>query len=130
MTDPRINEFPIPGTADEVIERVVGWVQIFVGDKGGPAFEFERNAAESAFGENWRKFVDQHLKKYPNAWQEQWQNVAQVAERHAQFAFDRAKALKHHQVTTEDFVLGGFKAAGWCNATFRTDNRGCWCNDC
>lgn len=131
--DPRFKQFPIPNTADAVVERIVEFVQISVGDAGGPAYEFQKNGAEAAFLKHWGKHVQKHLKynKYgENPWPHEWKNVVAVAKQHGAFAVQLSKDDNERPVSIENFVKAGYKASGYCMARFGPSLLGCWCNDC
>jgi len=130
--DPRFRQFPIPDTVDEVVARIVEFVQHGVDDHGGPAFRFNVNAAEADFKDIWGKFVGYQLKRHPqNPWPDQWKNIVFIARKHAEFAVKFAKDGGRSQVSPEDFVKGGKEAAQVCLQLFgRVKFRGCWCNDC
>ncbi len=133
--DPRFEEFPVPDTVDEVVARIVSFVQIAVRDAGGPSYEFNRNEAEAIFKEEWGEAIEKHLdhgkKIGQNPWLREWKAVVHVAKIHARKAVDRAKKRGRKPVSGDDFKLAGCEAAGSCWSTFgRTSIRGCWCNIC
>jgi hypothetical protein len=130
--DPRFRQFPIPNTVDEVIIRIVEFVQLGVHDAGGPAYHFNVNAAEVDFKTNWGEFVEKQLKRHPsNPWPIQWKNIVHVAQLHGKLAVERAKAAGRTPVSPEDFVNGGLDAAKYCARRFGGIKfMGCWCNDC
>jgi len=127
--DPRINEFPIPTTVDDVVDRIVGWVQMFVRDQGGPAMEFNMASALAIFTEKWGEFIRQRLNHHKgNPWPDDFKQIGETARKHGVKAVELARSNKHKQVQMDDFVNAGFWAAGTCHTL--VGGRGCWCNEC
>ena len=123
-----------PTTPDQAVDRIAQMIGMTIVDQ---QWRFDEStftlSPRDTWNHHWGKALVQHFT--PQAWTNEWRNVAVIATVHGCRAVDFARERGHEKgVTEQDFVDAGLFAARCCKQCyFKNFNlkEACWCNtDC